>query len=166
MFLRVDGSGPRATDRRVWTALIGSAIAALMMTGCSQVSEPDPTPTAPSTSATSAPRPTPTPTTEAQGRERSFADVVNAVWGTGDRMSGRAYVDALVAAGFDKTQMQLTPDETSIGGPVDSIQFSVRLGEDCLVGQVGEVIGNPVVAILPGLATGGCLIGDTRPITW
>lgn len=95
-----------------------------------------------------------------------FAEVVRAVWAGPDQVSGRAYVDALVAAGFDKAAMQVTPDTTTIGNPAESIEFSVRWGEDCLVGQVGPSIGDPVVTVLPGLSTGACLIGQTRAIDW
>ena len=62
--------------------------------------------------------------------------------------------------------MQLTPDNTTIGNPAESIEFSVRWGEECLVGQVGPSIGAPVATVLPGLSTGGCLIGQTRAIDW
>ena len=75
-------------------------------------------------------------------------------------------VDALAGAGFDKGAMQVTPDESTIGNAAESIEFSVRLGADCLVGQVGPSIGNPVTTVLPGLSSGGCLIGQTRPIDW
>jgi len=67
---------------------------------------------------------------------------------------------------FDKAAMQLTPDNTTIGNPAESIEFSVRWGEECLVGQVGPSIGAPVATVLPGLSTGGCLIGQTRAIDW
>ena len=43
-------------------------------------------------------------------------------------VAGRAYIDALVAAGFDKAAMQVTPDQTTVGNPAESIQFSVRWG--------------------------------------
>lgn len=95
-----------------------------------------------------------------------FTEVVRTVWGGPDQVSGRAYIDALVAAGFDKTAMQVTPDTTTIGNPAESIEFSVRWGEDCLVGQVGPSIGDPVTSVLPGLSTGSCLIGETRAIDW
>ena len=54
----------------------------------------------------------------------------------------------------------------TVGNPAESIQFSVRWGDECLVGQVGPSTGDPVVAVMPGLATERCLIGDTRPIDW
>lgn len=95
-----------------------------------------------------------------------FAQVVSTVWSGPDQVAGRAYIDALTAAGFDKGAMQVTPDESTIGNAAESIEFSVRIGDDCLVGQVGPSIGDPVTAVLPGLSSGGCLIGQTRSIDW
>lgn len=95
-----------------------------------------------------------------------FAQVVSTVWNSPDQVAGRAYIDALTAAGFDKGAMQVTPDESTIGNAAESIEFSVRIGDDCLVGQVGPSIGDPVTAVLPGLSSGGCLIGQTRSIDW
>jgi hypothetical protein len=77
-----------------------------------------------------------------------------------------AHVDALTAAGFDKSAMQVTADYSTIGNAAESIEFAVRLGDQCLVGQVGPSIGNPVTTVLPGLSSGGCLIGQTRTIDW
>lgn len=96
-----------------------------------------------------------------------FAAVTAQVWATDQRASGRAYVDALAAAGFDRNAMQVTPDVTTVGNPVESLQFSVRWGDsECLVGQVGPSTGEPVTAVLPQLAEGRCLVGNTRPIDW
>jgi hypothetical protein len=92
--------------------------------------------------------------------------VVSQVWEGPDRASGRAYVDALAAAGFDKAAMQVTQDETTLGDPAESLQFSVRWGESCLVGQVGPATGDPVTVVLPAVGRGTCLIGKTRPIDW
>ncbi|MCJ1707538.1 hypothetical protein [Microbacterium sp. VKM Ac-2923] len=95
-----------------------------------------------------------------------FTQVVSTVWAGADQVSGRAYVDALTASGFDKGTMQVTPDTSTIGNGAESIEFAVRLGDECLVGQVGPSIGDPVTTVLPGLSSGGCLIGQTRPIDW
>lgn len=78
--------------------------------------------------------------------------------------AGRAFIDGLVAAGFDKAAMQLTPDTTAIGLAADNVQFSVQIGDDCLVGQFGNVGYHSV--ILPAIDAVGCLIGTTRPINW
>lgn len=95
-----------------------------------------------------------------------FASIMEAVWASPENAAGRAYIDALVAAGFDKSAMQVTQDESTVGNAAESIQFSVRWGEECLVGQVGPTTGAPLATVLPGLAEGGCLIGTTRTIDW
>jgi len=95
-----------------------------------------------------------------------FSRIVADVWAGPDNVAGRSYIDALTAAGFDKSAMQVTQDESTIGNPAESIEFSVRWGDQCLVGQVGPSIGSPVSTVLPGLAGGGCLIGNTRAIDW
>jgi len=92
--------------------------------------------------------------------------VTAAVWATPDNVAGRAYIDALVAAGFDRAAMQVTPDQSTVGNPAESIQFSVRWGDECLVGQVGPATGSPVTLVVPVLAEGTCLVGQTRPIDW
>ena len=95
-----------------------------------------------------------------------FAAVTGAVWASPDAVSGRAYVDALVAAGFDKAAMQVTQDKTTVGNPAESLQFSVRWRDECLIGQVGPATGAPVTVVAPALAEGTCLVGQTRPIDW
>lgn len=126
-------------------------------TGVQPTSEPTPT---------VAPAPTLVPDGTAADNLPLFAAVTAAVWTSGDQASGRAYVDALTAAGFDKAAMQVTNDLTTVGNRAESIQFSVRWGEECLVGQVGPATGNPVTVVVPVLAEGTCLVGDTRPIDW
>lgn len=103
---------------------------------------------------------------DAQQRLPLFSQTVAAVWSGPDRVSGRAYIDALTAAGFDKSSMQVTADQSTIGNAAESIEFAVRIGDECLVGQVGPSIGDPVATVLPGLSSGGCLIGKTRTINW
>ena len=121
-----------------------------------------------------APSPTPAPTADpvlvpagtAADNLPLFTAVTETVWASGDRAAGRAYIDALVAAGFDKAAMQVTNDTSTVGNPAESIQFSVRWGEECLVGQVGPATGEPVAVVVPVLAEGTCLVGHTRPIDW
>lgn len=96
-----------------------------------------------------------------------FTAVAESVWATESRGMGRAYIDGLIAAGFDRGGMQVTPDATTVGNPVESLQFSVRWGdEECLIGQVGPSTGQVVTAVMPQLAEGRCLVGSTRPIDW
>jgi Domain of unknown function (DUF6993) len=123
-----------------------------------------------SPSASSTPTPDPAPTLHPRGTAEDnlplFTAVVDQVWASPDRVSGRAYVDALVAAGFDKSAMQVTRDQTTVGNPAESIQFSVRWGDQCLLGQVGPATGEAVTIVAPSLDEGLCLVGETRPIDW
>lgn len=96
-----------------------------------------------------------------------FRAVVETVSNSAESVSGRAYIDALAAAGFDKSVMQVTNDTTTIGDAAESIQFSVRWDDgECLIGQVGPATGAPVTAVLPVVGDGVCLLGKTRPIDW
>lgn len=159
----------RRWERRAACALaIVSALAALAACAPEPVG-PTAAPTAPSSSGapTAAPEPEPTlvPDGSAADNLPLFTRVVAAVWGSDQRGAGRAYVDALVAAGFDKAAMQVTRDVSTVGNAAESIQFSVRWGEECLIGQVGPETGDPVTSVEAAI-DGVCLIGNTRPIDW
>lgn len=95
-----------------------------------------------------------------------FAGITASVWASEGRASGRAYVDALAAAGFDKASMEVTDDLSTVGNAAESIQFSVRWGDECLIGQVGAATGDPVTVVEPVLVEGTCLVGETRPLDW
>jgi hypothetical protein len=77
---------------------------------------------------------------------------------------GKTIVNWFVSHGFDKADMQVTPDKTTIGLAAWNIEFSVKINGGCLIGQAGNVGFQSFAA--PVLATGKCLIGDTRPINW
>ncbi|WP_240642282.1 DUF6993 domain-containing protein [Microbacterium sulfonylureivorans] len=134
-------------------------------TTTSPVASDGPTPSS-SPSATEGSDPVLVPEGTAADNLAVFAAITEAVWASADRAAGRAYVDALVAAGFDKAAMQVTADTSTVGNPAESIQFSVRWGDECLVGQVGPATGDPVAVVVPVLDEGRCLVGATRPIDW
>lgn len=130
-------------------------------------------PTASPTAGSISPRPTPTTTPSALRPELSasenlaFFDSVNqGVIAANGAAGGREFIDALVAAGFDKAAMEVTADTTTIGDPADSVQFAVQFQGECLVGQYGPASGGYHGAVRPALGTGGCLVGQTRPIDW
>jgi hypothetical protein len=154
--------------RGAFAAFAGAAVV-LGLTGCMGGPAAAPTP---------APVPTVEPTpgsTEPAGPElrpgdtaaanQQFFDKVNtdffAAHGFAD---GRSIVDNLIASGFRKQDMELTPDRTAIDLAADSIVFSVRVKGECLVGQFSAAGYRGVIA--PLLGTGGCLVGTTRPIDW
>lgn len=153
---------------------------ALALTGCTAAEvETGASPTASSAvtpTATASPSPSPSPSVAtgpvlvpdgtAQDNLPVFSAVVAAVWATPQQVIGQAYVDSLFAAGFDKAAMQLTPDQSTVGNAAESIQFSVRWGDECLVGQVGPATGAPVTAVVPVIDEDTCLVGTTRAIDW
>lgn len=155
---------------RIARLLAGSGAALVLFAGCSagpgsSLDSPVTSSPTPAASQTSAPSLKPEGT--AEENLPLFRAVVESVWGSEQRAEGRAYIDALVAAGFDRGAMQVTPDTTTVGNPVESLQFSVRWGDDfCLVGQVGPSTGQAVTTVMPQLAEGRCLVGMTRPIDW
>jgi len=137
---------------------------ALTLAGCA---EPAPTPMPlPSSSPSASASAEAAPDNSAAGQKQLFDLTNNATVSLADGANpgGRAFIDSLVAAGFDKTAMQLTPDKTAINLDADNIQFSVLIGADCLVGQYGNV--GYQSAVLPVLSTGRCLVGNTRAIDW
>ena len=151
--------------------MIAGGLIAFLAACTPPTADPTPSPSAsggaptPSSAPTSA-APTLVPDGTATDNLPLFTAVTAAVWNSDQQVVGRAYVDALVAAGFDKAAMQVTNDQTTVGNPAESIQFSVRWGDECLIGQVGPATGEPVTVVVPLLAEGTCLIGETRAIDW
>lgn len=162
----------RRLDSRLLVAGATVLAGISLLAGCVPGQPPVPAPSSPATTSVS-PTPTPTatkPTLDPDGSAEDnlplFTEVMESVWEGDDRVKGRAYVDALVRAGFDKASMEVTKDRSSVGIPADSIQFSVRWSDACLVGQVGPSTKKPTAVVLPHLPTGRCLVGETRPIDW
>jgi hypothetical protein len=151
------------------TGLVAVALV-IGLAGCTAAPMPAPTPSA----SASAPIPEPTETVPAvphrvpsgtAEENKPYFDLVNNEFYTANGMSdGRSIIDNLVAAGFPKSDMEVTPDRTSIDLAADSIIFSVRVKGECLLGQVSVRGYTSVVG--PLLGTGGCLVGATRPIDW
>jgi hypothetical protein len=122
----------------------------------------------PSASSTSEPTTPPEPELDPQGTAADnlpyFNKVNKALVAQGGSLDGRSFIDNLIAAGFAKSAMEVTPDRTSINAQADQIQFSVRMNGTCLIGQYGGGKYNGVAASI--LADDRCLIGTTRPIDW
>jgi hypothetical protein len=157
-------------------AIVGVALV-LGTTGCTFAgAAPTASPPSGTPSASVEPQPEPRPTPTAAPALRpalsasenlTFFDSVNlAVVAANGSAGGRDFIDALAAAGFDRAAMEVTADTTTIGDPSDSIQFAVLFQGECLVGQFGPASGGYHSAVRPALGTGGCLVGQTRPIDW
>lgn len=165
------------TSRLGTTAVLALAGAAIIVgtAGCTATASgpsPTPAPTAstPAASGEATPEPSapPTlrPTLSAEENLAYFDSVSLAVVAANPSAGGRDFIDALVAAGFDKSQMEVTADRTTIDLQADSVQFAVLFQGECLIGQYGPASGGYQSAVRPPLGTGGCLVGETRPIDW
>jgi hypothetical protein len=78
---------------------------------------------------------------------------------------GETIINWFVSHGFNKADMQVTPDKTSIGLAAWNIEFSVEMNNTCLIGQAGNT-GFQSYATTPVQPIGKCLIGTTRTINW
>ncbi|MDL5486972.1 DUF6993 domain-containing protein [Microbacterium wangruii] len=156
---------------RAVAAVGGVTLTILLLAACSGDGGPSPAPSvseaAPTPAASTPPGP---PKYDPRGTAADnlplFTQVAEQVWGSPQSGEGRAYVDALAAAGFDKSDMQVSEDLSTIGNAAEALQFSVQFGDECLLGQAGPVTGRVVTTVGPALASGGCLLGETRPIDW
>ncbi len=172
------GSGLRAASGRWLPHVMVAAAVLVSLTACgasplpaAQTASGTPIPT-----ALSAPAPSASPVLPSDpvlkpelGAEQNLAyfDFVNRrTLAVNPQADGKAFIDGLVAAGFTKADLQVTVDRTSANLPADSIQFSVRLNGSCLIGQNGKGSGGYHSIATALLATGNCLIGNTRSINW
>jgi hypothetical protein len=157
--------------RRSAVAAAGATVLAIAFAGCSSGPDPVPSSVAP-TSAAATTTPTAAPVFVPSGtaaQNLAFFDFVNnqtisAATAQSQTPDGVAFITALRTGGFAVADMQVTPDITTVGVKADSIQFSVAMKGQCLIGQYG--FGQYHSLIAPVLGTGKCLIGETRAIDW
>lgn len=97
-----------------------------------------------------------------------FSETLRSFVLSGSPLQGAPVVDALVTAGFEKEHMQVGFDETKTGLVADSLFVSVRIGAECLIGQLITAEESFTAAVQPvvGPEQNICLIGNTRPIDW
>ncbi|WP_229715509.1 DUF6993 domain-containing protein [Subtercola lobariae] len=158
--------------------MLAAALACAALAGAlaACTSTPGPAPasstSATSTSVSGTPTPTATPVLVPGGtaaENLAYFDYVNSqtistAAAQNQTAGGVAFTSALRTGGFAIADMQVTPDITTVGVKADSIQFSVAMKGQCLVGQYG--FGQYHSLVAPLLGTGKCLIGDTRAIDW
>ncbi len=188
MRVAVPAEQTMTTGSRRWRArrprlIVGAVGAALLfgvgLTACTgSPEEPSPSSAAPTRSATpevsatsevsATPEPGTAllPTGTASDNLAYFNFLAAAVTTADSGADGRAYIDALVAGGFDRSVMQVTFDRTQADLVADSVQFSVNFAGECLIGQIGPASDGFHSVVAPLLSTGLCLVGSTRQIDW
>ncbi|WP_336991745.1 DUF6993 domain-containing protein [Leucobacter sp. VD1] len=163
--LHLSANSASARPAAVLTAI---ALTAGLLTGCSLLEGPVPeTPERVEPPTPEAP-PVFFPEGSAADNLPYFTEVLR-TFSTGQQpVQGVPVVDALAAAGFDKAAMQVSFDESKTGLAADNIFVSVRIGAECLIGQVVAEDRSFVAEAKPaiGPAQDVCLIGSTRAIDW
>lgn len=131
---------------------------------------PQPTATAEPTAPSESPAPVEPPALNPDGTAADnlayFDSIARSVLDAAPEAGGEAFINALVAGGFVKADMEVGFDRTSVDLAADSVQWSVRFNGECLIGQFGPASGGYHSIVTPILTTGSCLIGTTRPIDW
>lgn len=143
--------------------LLGTALAAAaLLTGCSFGGDPQPVE---SEGATQTAEPTFDPNGGAEANKAFFDITLKAMLSDNDKASSHDFVDTLADAGFDKSQMEVTFDKTTIDLDADYIIVSVKMPDgQCLIGQRSSKGYASIVA--EPMSTGKCLIGKTQDIDW
>lgn len=152
--------------RRLAFLTLAAAAASLVLTAC-QSAAPSPSPVPSEAGATSAApvaNATFNPSGSAQDNKAFFDKVNEETLAANDKASSKDLVNALSAAGFDKGAMQVTADKTPTGLDVDFVIVSVKMGNECLIGQ--RAVEGYASEVAPVLSTGECLIGQTQAIDW
>ncbi|EYT53789.1 hypothetical protein H490_0109475 [Leucobacter sp. UCD-THU] len=159
---------PLHSLRRPGAAFGALALTAALLAGCSLLEGP--TPETPERTEPAVPETAPEffPEGSAADNLPYFTEVLRAFAAGEQPVQGAPVVDAVAAAGFDKTAMQVSFDESQTGLAADSIFVSVRIGADCLIGQVVAEDRGFAAEAKPALgpAQDICLIGSTRVIDW
>ena len=153
--------------KRSFLAVSSLAVLALLVSGCSQedVNQPE---RATPTQVPSEPPPSLIEGGTASENEKYFNYILRQGVRNGMQIDGVSVVNTVAEAGFDKALMQVSYDSSKTGLGADSIFVSVRVNDQCLLGQV--VTSDKTVATSVQPAVGPyksiCLIGETRPIDW
>jgi hypothetical protein len=148
---------------RVLVPFIVTTAVVVALAGC--VPSPAVTPSAKPSSTAVAPTIAKIDLNGTAAQNQAYFDLVNQkLIAAGGDLSGRPFIDNLVKAGYPKVDMEVTPDRTTVNLAADNIEFSIRFGQTCLIGQYGNTGYSSTVQKM--LSTSRCLVGTTRTIDW
>lgn len=149
------------------TAFVSLAAVSLTLAGC-QVIE-GPTPETPKRESIKKPKEAPqlVPGGTATQNLPFFQEVLRQYAASEQPIEGQPVVDALATAGFDKAAMQVSFDRSKTNLVADNIFVSVKIGEECLIGQLVTADRTAYAVTEPAIGPDKvCLVGKTRPIDW
>lgn len=137
-----------------------------LLAGCSLLEGP--TPDLPKRETPAAPEQAPEflPNGTAEENLPFFREVLGDYASGKGPIHGQPIAQAVIASGFSKDMMQVSFDTTKTGLEADNIFVSVRIGTECLIGQVVAADRSVVAETAPavGPEKNLCLIGETAPI--
>ncbi|KTR86612.1 DUF6993 domain-containing protein [Leucobacter chromiiresistens] len=147
-------------------ACLALGLSTALLSGCALLEGPQPeTP-----ERTEAPAPETAPEFVPGGTAEEnlpyFTEVLRVFSAGTEPVQGAPIVQAVADAGFDRAAMQVSFDQSKTNLPADNIFVSVRIGSDCLIGQVVAEDRSFVARNEPAVGPAGdiCLIGETAPI--
>lgn len=150
----------------------GAVAAVLALAACAPAAPVDTETKAPTASTAPSAEPTASapPALQADGTAADnlayFDSIAQAVLAADPAAGGEAFINALVAGGFNKADMEVGFDRTTVDLAADSVPWAVRFNGECLLGQFGPASGGYHSLVTPILPSGTCLVGATRPIDW
>lgn len=160
------------TAKRLGHAALALGIALPLLAGCS-VAETvigGPSPETPKREEVKTPKVAPTfvPDGTAEQNLPFFTEVIRKYTAGDQPITGKPVAQAVIDAGFDPAMMQFSFDESKTGLTADNIFVSVRVGADCLIGQLVTGDRSFVAKNEPAIGPKGdiCLIGITRSVDW
>lgn len=141
---------------------------AILLSGCALIEGPTLETPKRETTAPPAEAPQFFPDGTAEDNLPYFTEVLRGFGAGTESVTGAPVVNAVAASGFDKAAMQVSFDESKTGLPADSIYVSVRMGAECLIGQVVAEDRSTYAVAEPAVGPNQdiCLIGNTRAIDW
>ncbi|WP_449281482.1 DUF6993 domain-containing protein [Leucobacter sp.] len=159
---------PVPSSHRRSAALLAIGVLLPLLAGCAVLEGP--TPVTPERATPPVPEVAPefVPDGTAEQNLPYFTEVLREFSESAHPVQGVPVVDAVADAGFDRAAMQVSFDESMTGLEADNIFVSVRIGADCLIGQIVTADRTFVAQNEPAVGPDGdvCLIGTTRPIDW
>ncbi len=145
-----------------WSVAVVAAVS-LILTGCAAAPTETPVTPTPTSTVLSEKSPEFDPDGSAAINKPYFDWVILTYLVGKPKYNDESLVSALVAAGFEKDSIEITPSTTGTNLAADSITVAVAMGDNCLIGQRmrNDEYASSVEKLL---SSGTCLVGETQPI--